>query len=254
MPGLHFRLGSHCAEQDQPPGGRSRRCRENRRARFAVAERDVAIFVHRDRRQPAIVGIRIVGARLEKRRRCRRASGVPEFEPCYSSVIGVAARIRTADHERLVRGGLRALVAISQAVHVVPANVVEIVQSDAAGEGCGTQARAGDVSAADTRRVSDARYDCCLVLQRSLELGPMSLPLEMNRYVREAEVRTEEKLRFASRRRSQTVEIGRKKSEFRSEILLCMRAEAQRSFSAARRHKRGPGRMRSVAQPAVRPG
>ena len=126
--GLHFNLGAHCAGRIARQTAGDVDARENRRARFTVAQRDVAIFVHCDRRQPAVAGVYIVLARLEKRRGSCRASGVSEFEPFNRSVIAVAAVGRTAGEQRFLRSGLRAVVAVSQPMHVVARNAVEVVR------------------------------------------------------------------------------------------------------------------------------
>ena len=128
--GLHFRLGAHCAAWISREAAGQVDAGLDRRARFAVAQRDVAIFVHRDRRQPTIASIRIVGAGLKKRRLCRRASGVAKFKPLDRSVIRIATGARTTNNEPFVRQGLGADVAVSQPIHEVSGNVVQIIQSD----------------------------------------------------------------------------------------------------------------------------
>src|SRR2546423_15356050 len=128
--GLHFDLRTHAAGRIGSQASCDIDAGLDRRARLAVAQRHVAVFVHRDRRQPAIVSIDIVLAGLENRRRCGRASRswIPEFEPFYGAVVGVATVGRTTDDERFLGRGLCAVVPVSQVIHEVAANVVEIVR------------------------------------------------------------------------------------------------------------------------------
>src|SRR3954465_12708587 len=115
---MHFCFGSHCADRLGGETAGHVYAGLHASARFAVAEGDVAILVHRYRRQPSVAGIRIEGAGLEQCRMSCRTASVAKFEPFHGSVLGVTARARSTNNEPFLWRGLRAVVTVSKAIHV----------------------------------------------------------------------------------------------------------------------------------------
>src|SRR5262249_20209475 len=126
--GLHLRLSPHdVARVGAKPSG-DKYGRYNRQARLAVAERDVVIFVHRDRSHPAIRIVGVVGACLGNRRSCRRVSSVSEFIPTNGTMVGfgLEARNRNITDKRFLYGSTPKIT-ISESVHYVGTEVIDVV-------------------------------------------------------------------------------------------------------------------------------
>ena len=125
---------------------------------------------------------------------------------------------RTAHHDRLIGRGLRALVSVSQSIHVVTSEVVEIVGSD---RWCRLRHAVASrrVNAAEARCIADAVRDRRTRNHRDRwSRAPCRRHSKEEGCVREHPVRADDKLGFAGCRRSQTVEVGNQKSGSPSEI------------------------------------
>ena len=165
-------------------------------------------------RHPAVVGIRVVGPRLENSRGGGGVTRVPEFDPFTFAVTGRAraAGGRSARDERFLRCGTTEI-SVGQAIHEMEGKTIEVIRSD-----CRRRLRnaiaivlRGRVIDARRRNDTDRRNHSHVSVMAgvaphvTLDAGGVGSVCELS-------VGPKNKLGFTRWRRNETIEIRRQKS------------------------------------------